>query len=406
MLRHPFFSAPHRVMFTAGVAQSLVAMAFWLIDIGARYAGLWSGWSWELPPAWVHAALMLFGVFPFFIFGFLMTTFPKWSGVPALEKPQYLSPFGFLVTGWAIFYGGMANTWLFPAGLVVVAFGWGRAIWTLWTTARTSPNGDIFTVPPHPLALVVALTLGVAGVVALAYGIHGFDPFWVRTGMDLGLWGCLLPVFLVVSHRMLPVFSAAAISNYVIYRSLPVLLVVLGAFAVYGILDVSGLTAWLWLPDLVAAGGVGLLTIKWQLSRSFASRLLATHHLAGLWLLAGLLLDAAQSLILASGGERWGGLAPLHALTLGYFGSMVIGMITRVTLGHSGRMINSDRYAWPLFWVLQVVVTLRLAGDFVTLPGMYNPLFWASAGWLVVFGVWAAHHLPMLLSARPDGRPG
>lgn len=406
MLRQPFFSAPHRVMFVGGVVQSVIAMLLWLIDVGARYAGLWGGWAWMAPPAWVHAALMLYGVFPFFVFGFLMTTFPKWTGVEALIKRQYLSPFVTLVIGWAVFYGGFSDVRFYALGLAVVTFGWVQVIRVLWKTARKSATGGTASIPEHQSALLVALAAGAAGVAAMSAAFNEYDGWLAKLGIDLGLWGCLLPIFVIVSHRMLPVFSAAAIPNYVVYRSLPVLWVVLAAFAAYLVFDLLALEMWLWAPDLVAAAGVTVLVVKWQLRRSFVSRLLATHHLAALWLIFGLLIDAAQSLTIAAGGPPWGGLAPLHAIALGYFGSMVIGMITRVTLGHSGRMISEDRVAWPLFWGLQLVTVLRLAADFSSESNAFNPLVWASVGWLLVFAAWAIVHLPMLLTRRPDGRPG
>ena len=86
-----FFHAPHRPMFFAGTVQGLLAMGWWLLDLAAR-AGLGlPQMAWPLPPQWVHAMLMLFGFFPFFMFGFLMTAGPRWVGaapVPALRASR------------------------------------------------------------------------------------------------------------------------------------------------------------------------------------------------------------------------------------------------------------------------------------------------------------------------------
>ena len=68
-----FFHAPHRVMFLAGATQGLLAMLWWAFDLAARYGVLHAAPTWPLPPSWIHAALMTFGFFPFFIFGFVMT---------------------------------------------------------------------------------------------------------------------------------------------------------------------------------------------------------------------------------------------------------------------------------------------------------------------------------------------
>ena len=64
----PLFHAPHRVMFFAGATQGLLAMLWWAFDLAARYGQFYAAPAWPLPPPWIHAALMSFGFFPFFIF--------------------------------------------------------------------------------------------------------------------------------------------------------------------------------------------------------------------------------------------------------------------------------------------------------------------------------------------------
>ena len=63
-----FFAAPHRVMFLGGTVQALLAMAFWSLQTGGHYAGLWSPPAWPLllrfPPPLLHAMLLAGGVFP------------------------------------------------------------------------------------------------------------------------------------------------------------------------------------------------------------------------------------------------------------------------------------------------------------------------------------------------------
>ena len=118
-----FFSAPHRVMFALGALQSLLAVLFWAADLGGRYAGLYGAPAWALPGIWLHGALMLFGLFPPFIFGFLMTALPKWVSAPALTRGQYLPAFALLAGGWLLFWGGLLAAPLAVSGLVVASPG-------------------------------------------------------------------------------------------------------------------------------------------------------------------------------------------------------------------------------------------------------------------------------------------
>ena len=84
-------------------------------------------------------------------------------------------------------------------------------------------------------------------------------------------------------------------------------------------------------------------------------------HLGFVWLgLAFALAAASHMLLLAGDGTAGLGLAPQHALTMGFFGSLLLAMATRVACGHSGRTLAADDLAWALFWLLQGAVLLRV----------------------------------------------
>nr|MBL8456629.1 NnrS family protein [Zoogloeaceae bacterium] len=111
--------APHRAMFLGGCAMLLASFALWAVEIAAR-AGVAGGGSWTLPPAWMHALLVLGGVFPFFIFGFLLTAMPRWQGVPDLVARDWSHAWYLLAAGWSVALAGMLQSGLLVAGLVVV----------------------------------------------------------------------------------------------------------------------------------------------------------------------------------------------------------------------------------------------------------------------------------------------
>lgn len=389
-----FFSAPHRVMFAGGVVQSLLAMLFWAGELAARQFSLpWPVWPW--PPTWLHAGLMLFGIFPWFIFGFLMTALPKWMAAPPLSRRRYLPPFLLMAAGWLLFWAGQALPPLALAGLALVAAGWAAGAWALWRATGGSRNDR-----RHARAVLAALGSGVIALLVYVYALAGSDAAAFRVAVELGLWACLTPLFFIVLHRMLPFFTAAVLKPYVPYQPYWGLWAMLAALAVHGLLAAAGATAWRWPADALAAGLAWHLWRRWWANAVLAVPMLAMLHLGALWLAAALSLYTLQG-VLAAAGIVWGGLLPLHALGIGFFASLLIGMATRVTLGHSGRPIGGDRRAWPLFKLLQAVVALRLAGEFV--PAANLP---AALGWLTVFGAWAAAHLPMYLRPRPDGEAG
>lgn len=400
------FSAPHRVMFGLGALQSLFSILFWSVDLGGRHAGLYGAIAWSLPPVWLHGALMLYGLFPAFIFGFLMTALPKWVSAPALSRQQFLPAFGFMAGGWALFWLGL---WWAPAagsGMLLATLGWAWGVCGLWRAVTWPQPSGLAVDRSHAWAILGALVLGALGQLAYGAGLLLGKTMAVRSGIELGLWGCLLPMFFIVSHRMLPFFTGAVLKGYRVYRPMAPLWWVLACFLAHALFSLAGWKAALWLPDGVAALVVFHFSWKWQLQRSFAVPMLAMLHGATLWLGLGLALYAAQSLALLL-GYHFASLAPLHAITIGYFASMVLGMVTRVTLGHSGRPISAgDQTTWPLFWLFQSVPLLRIAAEFYPLPGVANLQWLATLLWLLVFALWVRRHGWMYLRPRPDGQAG
>ena len=204
---------------------------------------------------------------------------------------------------------------------------------------------------------------------------------------------------------MLPFFSSAVLPNYRVVRPLWILHALLACYVAHGMLALADLPQWTWLVDLPAALMAVGLSVAWQLPRSLAVRLLAVLHVAFAWLGIGLGLYAAHSLLLFFEVGSLG-LAPLHALTLGFFASAVIGMVTRVSLGHSGRALNADTATWLIFWGMQGVAVVRLVAEFAQLSGAANLSFLAALGWLAVFGVWYAKFAPLYVRPRSDGQAG
>lgn len=395
-----FFHAPHRVMFMAGATQGLLTMLWWAFDLAARHGQLLAVPSWPLPAPWIHALLMVFGFFPFFIFGFVMTAGPRWQAAAPVAEKSYLGAFALMGAGWLAFYAALWLPALLLPALGLVLAGWCAGLPALWRVARTPSNEQT-----HIVAVVGGLTLGAALFTAfLGYAAGG--PAWLAEAAVKGsLWFFLLPVFTALCHRMVPFFSSAVLPNYRVVRPLWVLHGLLACYAAHGVLELAGLPQWTWLADLPAATMALGLSVAWQLPRTLRVRLLAVLHIAFAWLGLGLGLHAAQSLLLFFGAGSLG-LAPLHALTLGFFASAVVGMVTRVTLGHSGRPLSADTPTWLIFWGVQGVAVIRLGAEFIQLPGVANLYLLAALGWLVVFATWYAKFAPIYVKPRPDGRPG
>jgi len=407
-----FFAAPHRAMFLGGTVQGLLGMLWWAVNLGAQHAGLYSVTVWAphlpayLPLSWMHGLLMIYGFFPFFIFGFLITAAPRWQGAPEVTKSVYATSFLLMMAGWVGVDAGLFLPGLLPVGLGLVLAGWLVGANALLGVARhANPERR------HVWVVAIALGLGVSGLAAfLAYVVGGPGPAWlVEWALMIGLWGFLLPVLVTVAHRMLPFFSSGVIPKYLLRRPYWALWLLLAAFAAHILLALAGQAHWLWLADLPAALATLYLSVIWQFRRGLAVRILAVLHIGFAWLTVALALYAAQSL---AGLAGYGilGLAPLHALTIGFFTSMLLGMVSRVTLGHSGRSVAADAAMWLAFWGMQATAVLRIAaellGECCSGPGPFNLMWLAALCWLAAFGGWSLRYAPAYWRARVDGKPG
>lgn len=404
-MRFPvFFAAPHRVMFLVGVIQALAVMVFWSVELGGRYAGLWPAPAWPLltlfPGSLLHALLASCGVFPSFIFGFILTAGPRWQGAGELTQRNFVPAFVFLACGWLLVWAALLLPQLLVIGLALVLGGWITVASTLARIARHRA-----TEREHIMVVAVACWLGAAGLGAFLAFFAGGAMEWARLGVSLVVWGFLLPVFLGVAHRMLPFFTASSVRGYVLHRPAWALRALVALGLAHGALAFLEQARWLWLTDLPAMFVAGYLTRLWWSRAAMANRMLTVLHVAFAWLGPAFGLSALQSL-LHQVIPGFLGQAPLHALTLGFFASMLLGMASRVTMGHSGRAVTADDVMWRAFCTMQAAALLRVVSELPALPGAYHLMWLSSILWLGAFGLWAWRYAPALWRPREDGKPG
>jgi uncharacterized protein involved in response to NO len=390
-----YTASPHRVMFLPGALQGVLAMLWWLVDLESRRAG-GTGLG-TLPGPALHGWLMLYGFFPFFVFGFLYTAVPNWLEGPAIPRLAYVASGLLMALGLPLVYAGLV-----PAGVSLHLAGWSVAVWALFRTLLGAPPQD----KRHAAIVTAAAAFGGIGD-ALFLAWAGADfPEALGLTEAVGLWGFLLPTFLTVCHRMIPWFTSRIVPNYVMIRPYGPLWALLVGCLAHGALAALRWREQLWLVDLPMALLVFWFASRWGvLSGLRQVRLLAMLHLAFLWVGLAFSLYAVDSLARAAGLAWNAGQAPLHALGIGFCSSMLIAMASRVSLGHSGRKLKADGYTWALFWLVQIVALSRMLPDL--LPTLPESLILLAGGlWLLTFGLWAAKYAPMYWRPRLDGKAG
>lgn len=402
---HTFTAAPHRVMFLGGALQSIAVMLWLLMEMATRYGVMGHPVDWPVAPAAVHGYLMIYGLFPFFIFGFLMTTYPRWMNGKEIPARRYVPAFVLLMLGTAGFYAGLltGRSMLFVAVLATLA-GWGVALHALLRVLLDAQHPD----KRHPQIIFIALSMGWCSLAAYLAWLWSDSAAWLRFAIQGGLWLFLLPVFASVGHRMIPFFTSTALPQHLVPRPYWAWWTILAAGVVHGLLRLADAAAWLWVSDAPLAVAAFYLTYVWGLRRTLPIPMLGVLHVGFAWLGIAMLLFAVQSfaLFLSQGTMFIWGLAPLHALTVGCFATLLIGMGTRVTLGHSGLPVQVGTPVKLMFAGIQLAALLRVLADMLPLQAMHWLYLAAAATWLASFVPWVSRHLPFYLRPRADGKAG
>ena len=158
------------------------------------------------------------------------------------------------------------------------------------------------------------------------------------------------------------------------------------------------------MVETVAGGVLLWLAVVWGLVQSLKIRLLAMLHVGFVWFGLALLYSALSQGGWLVTGRPVLGLGALHALSMGFLGSIMIAMVTRVSCGHSGRALVADNLVWGLFGALQAVVGIRLVAAVEGMPAWLTLL--AALGWATVVTIWGLRYSNWYGRPRIDGKPG
>jgi uncharacterized protein involved in response to NO len=266
---------------------------------------------------------------------------------------------------------------------------------------------DAGQVVSHAVVCATALAVGTVALAGFGYGLLDANDFALHFAVRAALWGFLLPVFFAVCHRMVPFFSQNAVPGYVAWRPQWMLVAVVALAYARLLLGTAGALESLAVVDLALAILTATCAVRWTTLRARGNPLLWTLYAGFAWLPIAMALQAARDASFVLTGEWALGRAPIHALGVGFFGSMLVAMVTRVTMGHSGRPLRMDRAALACFVVIQLAACARVASEISAAPGAVRNLLLASAIlWLGAFAVWTARHGGIYLTPRADGRPG
>ncbi|MBN3862646.1 NnrS family protein [Pseudomonas frederiksbergensis] len=383
----PLFRLAFRPFFLAGSLLAVLAIPLWLAAFSGSIsnwqpAGGWLGW---------HRHELLFGFGLAIIAGFLLTAVQTWTGRPGLSG----KPLAALALLWLLArVAWLANAPWPLLAVLELAFPLAVAVlmgFTLWKV-RQKRN--------YPIVVVLLLLAGADGL--SLYGLVEGHEGWQRQGVLSGLW-LVAAMMGLIGGRVIPFFTQRGLGRVEGVAAWPWLdrLLLIGSPLVallYAAGPALNPNVWVGLLFAVLAAGHLLRLVRWHDRALWRVPLLWSLHLAYGWLAV-----ACLAMALWHFGVPINPSLAVHCLTIGAMGGLVLAMIARVSLGHTGRPLEPPSGMTLAFILLNLACLSRVV-LILFLP--LGALWLAGLCWALAFALYAWRYGPMLLRARVDGHPG
>lgn len=383
----PFFRLGFRPFFLLGSVLAMLAIPLWIMALSGWFA------EWQPTGGWLawHRHELLFGFAAAIIAGFLLTAVQTWTGIPGLSG----RPLAVLTGIWV----AARLTWLVgaPVWLVVlldvlflplVAAQMARSVWPV----RQQRN--------YPLVVMLTL-MAIANAVTL-YGVATGNDQLQRQASVGGLW-FVAGIMSMIGGRVIPFFTQRGLLRKEGVAAWPKLdwsLLIGTVLVSMTLLQGWGMQPKFLLGIAFLALGIGqfIRVVRWYDAGIWQVPLLWSLHVAYAWMAVAYIAMAFWSFSILANISL-----AVHALTVGAMGGLILAMIARVTLGHTGRPLQPPR---SMTWAFILFNLGALARVFVVDWAYFPGLWIAAMCWGLSFAMYLWNYAPMLWQARVDGNPG
>ena len=381
-----FLRGGFRPFFFGGPLWAIVALGIWLVVL----AGGTSLPSTFDPLAW-HRHEMLFGFVGAIIAGFLLTAIPNWTGRLPIAGPPLAALFALWGAGRAaVLFSAVVG----PVTATVLDVGFFLVLALL--AAREVLESRNRNLPI--VGLIFLFGLVDAADHAAAAGL--IDPDHA--------WKCAIALVIVmislIGGRIIPSFTRNWLVKQGTHEGLPTQP---GRFdlAVIG-LTAFAFLAWITAPQgwltgslfAVAAAGQAIRLARWKGWRTFADPLVLILHVGYLWIPIGLGLLAAVDL-----GAPVPRSAAVHALTAGAMATMILAVMSRATLGHTGRELRANAATQFAYLLVTIGALLRVSAPLGLIDYRIG-MEVAGVAWMGAFLAFLGAYGPIIFRDRVDGK--
>ena len=384
---HPFFRGGFRPFFASGALWALVALALWLVALSGTFA---------LPThfdllSW-HRHEMLFGFVGAVIAGFLLTAIPNWTGrLPIAGGPLALLFGLWLSARLALLFSAQVGPLV--AALLDVGF---------YVVLAALAAREVFASKNRNVPIVLLILLFATANALDHSAAAGFvDDDAIGTRAAIGI---VVVMISLIGGRVVPSFTRNWLVKQGSQSGLPtqperfdIIAIIATALAMAGWL-IAPLEPAVGALLILAAGLQAVRLARWSGLRAWRDPLVLVLHVGYSWVPVGLCL-LGFSIV----GTIVPGSGAIHALTAGAMATMILAVMTRATLGHTGRELKANGATVMIYILVTIGALGRVAAPLLPIDFMLavrlSGLAWGGAFlmFLLVYG-------PMLVCPRPDGR--
>lgn len=383
---YPLFALGFRAFFALAGLFALILIALWTsIFDGSLVTDNY------FPNTYWHAHEMLLGYSVAVIAGFLLTAIKNWTGVQTIQGKQLAG----LCLLWV--YGRIVPFYseLLPDPLIALidfSFLPALAYFAAKPILQAGNYRNLFVI-----AVLLMMALGNAFIHAEILGI-------AENTAGMGLYlvvTIIIMLILIIAGRVFPFFTERGLKGVMAIRN-PMLdaLAIASSALVFVLLifEINGL--FLTFSAVLAVVANIVRVAGWYEPRIWYVPLLWVLYLGYAWIIFGFVFIALSSMSLVQTSLA------LHAFTVGGIGVLTLGMMARVSLGHTGRAMKASNSIAIGFALINVAALFRVLMPAI-LPDWYSIFLLISTySWLAAFSLFVVIYTPILSNVRIDGKEG
>jgi uncharacterized protein involved in response to NO len=383
-ITNALFTVGFRPFFLGASLFSMLALSAWvsvyLFNIQLTAFSYYPATIW-------HAHEMIFGYSMAIIAGFILTAVKNWTGIQTVNGTKLSALFGLWVmariapfvfaSGWVI---AIIDALFLPVLAIFIAL----------PLLKAGNKRNYFVV----MLIVVFSLLNMAVHLELLGLYTGVMSLVLKFALYL-----IIALVIIMAGRVLPMFSQNGVEKrYVVTSYLLVEKLALPSYILFMLVMVFIDNSYVILLSSIFVTLVHALRLMgWYNSQIFRVPLVWVLHLSYLFLIVGFLISAFSAFYPALY------FLALHAFSMGVIGTVTVGMMSRVSIGHTGGNLKKPPKTVKYIFILMVLATLTRVLVPIIIPSVYlETIILSGAMWSLAYLLFVFSYTRILISPRAD----